>query len=252
MALKTYLVSHLKFDEAAADNARADSYGEIHMQQNSSPPSTTGKVGNGITLAAPDYLTPFSNAASVWSPGDTDFATGCWVKLGTLTGTTQALFGKYNTSGNQREWFLQYDHASSKFGIMVSSNGSATASVLANTFGAVSTGVWYYVFAYHDSVNNVIGVSINAGTRDTTAHSAGVFQGTAPVRIGQITGILPMNGDLDELSFWSGGIPSTGDVATIYNGGAGLDFDLWDVTPDGGSGPYNPFRSPVFGGGFRS
>lgn len=247
MALKTYLVSHISCDESHADNARADAHGEVHMQPVSSPAVVTGKLGNGINIASSaDYLIPFVNFSTVWSPGNVDFAVGCWVKLGTLTGTTQAIVGKYNTSGNQREWFLQYDHASSKFGLIVSSNGTSTTTVLANTFGAVSTGTWYYVFAYHDSVNDVIGVSVNAGTRDTTSHSTGVFQGTASVRVGQISGILPMNGDVDELSFWSGGIPSSSDVSAIYNGGSGLEFASWDASASGG-GTYSPFHNRVFG-----
>ena len=226
MALKDNLVSHLKFDGTIAANTRIDSHGEVHFQPFTSIPVGTGKLGNCATIASSNYLSPVANKASVWTPGNVDFACGLWVKLGTLTGSLQVIIGKYNTA-SLREWCLYYDHATSQFGIFVSHDGVATSTKLATTFGAVSTGVWYYLFGYHQA-STLAGISVNAGTRDTVSHTTGVYQGAAEVRIGQTAGVMPFNGDVDEVSFWSGGIPSTADVSEIYNSGSGLAFSLWD------------------------
>ena len=117
------------------------------------------------------------------SPGDADFHITFWVKFTSLPASQQLLVSKFASSGNY-EYAVYYANGDGHLYFIVSNNGTATAQVQASTFGAVTTATWYFVEAYHDSANDVIGIGINGGTRDTLAHSTGVFGSAASFVIG--------------------------------------------------------------------
>lgn len=119
---------------------------------------------------------------TVFEVGDIDAWWAGWVYFDSL-GTNRSLFSKYDTGANQREWNIFYQHTSTDIRLVVTGDGGsgATVSVAA---GTPSTGQWNFVFAYHDSVNNVIAASLNGGSFTTTAFSAGIFTGTAKAGVG--------------------------------------------------------------------
>jgi hypothetical protein len=99
-------------------------------------------------------------------------------------------------------------------------------SAVANTFGAPSTGVWYFLVGFVDLDNDIIGISVNDGTVDTAAYTASsVFDGTAPFEIGRLgSSDNIFDGDIDAVGLWSRRL-STGEITALYNGGTGLELD---------------------------
>jgi hypothetical protein len=228
MALKDNLVSHWKLDEASGN--RADSHGSNTLTDNNTVGSGTGKIGNGADFVAAnsEYLSCADTAGL--SGGDVDFELGLWVKLDSLA-TTQKIYLKGNGSGY--EFYLDFENVTAQFrATFYASDGFTDGqSVLAANFGAIDAGTWYRVHTWHDSVNNLIGISVN-GTINTDNRTTGVFDSDRDVNIGRSPFGEHFDGLIDEVSFWKR-IVGTTDRAEIYNAGAGLDFDLWDA---GGGG----------------
>lgn len=227
--LKDNLVSHIEFEETSGNFS--DSHGSAIFVRRADATHATGKIGNSLTLDGTGDFSDYSDETD-WRPGDQDFAIGCWVRLD-AGGKAQCFVSKYDTTGNNREYLLGVD-ASNNVVFYVSGDGTSgnTTTLTESSFGALSTGVWYYIFAYHDATNDLIGVSVNAGTRDTTSHTIGCYaSGTSDICVGRLeSAIWYLEGDIDELSYWEGGIPSTSDVSEIYNSGSGLAFSSWDAS----------------------
>jgi hypothetical protein len=165
---------------------------------------TSGKIGNAATLAA-------ASAQQLTQPdGTANSQTGALTIAAavkrTNTGADRGVCGKWLSTGNQRSYALNYQDSTSRYQWFVSGDGSGNTAVLANTFGAGATGAWEGVMAFHDPVADLIGISVNAGTRDTAAHSTNIFDSTALFRIGQANSPTTtnfMNGQIDELALWN-------------------------------------------------
>lgn len=228
MALTDNFLAFWELEEASGTRADATGRGNSLTATNS-PANVSGKVGNAVQMNGGTF-TALSRADNAdLSGGDTDFTVGGWMYLDSLT--NMVLASKYNTSGNQREYLLFYnqsDHATNnRFSWIVSSNGSAITTLDANNFGAASASTWYFVVAWHDSVNNQIGISVNNGTPNTSAYSSGVFDGTASFEIGRLlfgtTSIYGATARIDQVFFVRKVLTST-EITQMYNGGSGLSW----------------------------
>jgi hypothetical protein len=135
------LVSYWRMEETSAGNTRYDSVGSNHLSDVNTVGYATGKKGNcaSFTRADNDRLSIADNASL--SPGDTSFSFACWVKLDNKT-NTQRILGKFNTTGNQREYLLQYNSTQDRFQWLVSSDGTTNSTATANNFGSPSTNTW--------------------------------------------------------------------------------------------------------------
>lgn len=222
MALTDGLVCYWRMEEASG--TRVDQVSGRDLTDNNTVTSNTGRQGNAaqFTRANSEYLSSVSHADL--SPGDTDFTFQAWVYLDSKpSGSQMRIIDKYYIGS--KEYTLLYLQSSDKFGIAFSSDGSAD-SVYLETTGTVTTGTWYCVHFWHDSVNNQIGISVNAGTADTTGYSGGVYQGTSEFCIGRTSG--PTNyhywdGRIDEVALWSR-VLTGAERTELYNGGAGLSY----------------------------
>lgn len=181
----------------------------------------TGKIGNAAN---------FENSAGegqqlTMPDGTTNSQTGAFTFAVAVnresTGADRGIFGKWLSTGNQRSYALNYQNSTSRYQWFVSGDGSGNTPVLANSFGAGSTATWEGVVVDHDPTGDVIGISVNAGTRDTAAHSTNVFDSTALFRIGQANSPTTtnfMDGLVDELALWN--VLLTSDLRTFwYNSG---------------------------------
>jgi hypothetical protein len=72
----------------------------------------------------------------------------------------------------------------------------------------------------HDATGNTIGISVNAGTVNTTSFSGGIFDGTTAFLIGSRSGATYMNGRIDEVGVWKK-LLSASELTELYNSGAG-------------------------------
>jgi hypothetical protein len=229
MGLSTNLTAHWSLEEASGSRAD-DTASAQTLTDNNTVTQAAGIIGNAaqFTAANVEYLSRADNASL--STGDIDFAVAGWMYLDTLV--NMVLAAKYEILGNQREYLLFYNHndhvTNARFSFSVSNNGTALTTLDATNFGAPTTATWYFVVAWHDSVNNVIGISINAGTANTTAHTTGVFDSTATFAIGTLynnaSRVYPMNGRIDQVAFWKGHIPDATERTWLYNAGAGRTY----------------------------
>tara|TARA_Y100000310_G_scaffold173972_1_gene174122 strand:+ start:1402 stop:3483 length:2082 start_codon:yes stop_codon:yes gene_type:complete len=156
------------------------------------------------------------------SPGDTDFAIAIHVNAESL-GADATFFGKWLTTGNQREYKIGYDNTADRFRFTVSNDGTAEVSVDADTLGAPSTATSYLITVYHDAAGNEIGIDIDDTGFDTTAHTTGVFQGTAGLTAGATDNPADYtDGLVDAVAMW-GRMITAAEVTENYNGGGGLE-----------------------------
>jgi len=223
MALTDNLISHWNLDEASG-NALDAHGGNTLTETGGTIASTTGKVGNARDFEAGDteYFEIADNTDL--STGDIDFTIAAWVKFETLG--NYAIISKWTPTGNQREYELGYTAGgTNRFRFQVSTNGSTTVTLSASTFGAPSTGVWYFLTAWHDATNNQLGIAVNAGTPDTVSHTTGVFNGTSAFAMGARPSAVGdyWDGLIDEVGFWKRVLTSDERTA-LYNGGAGLAY----------------------------
>lgn len=219
MALSDNLISYWSLEEASG--TRNDAHGSNHLAPTNAPGNMTGKVGNAFVgvAASNQYLSIADNAAL--STGDIDFTLACWVNFAT-TAASQTIISKW-IDPSAREYLLFKPSGATTVRWAISSTGSDAVQV--NFSIALSTAAWYFVVAWHDAANNVIGISVNNGTPATTAHSGGVFDSASAVAIGGRTDTTsPIDGGVDEAAFWRGRVLTSGERTDLYNSGAGRDY----------------------------
>ena len=235
MALKDNLISIWELEEASGQ--ALDSHGANDLDLTGGAIGTaTGKVGNARDFPG----TSFDNFNHVdntdLSTGDIDFTFAAWVKVDSFA-HTQVVACKGGSLGDAAELEYALFLTSGKFAFQVS-DGATVTEVEATTFGAPSTGTWYFVAGWHDATNNQIGISVN-GTANTASYSGGVQDTTQRLRLGgEASGSRDFDGLIDEAAFWKRVVGST-DLATIYNSGNGLAFSSWDAGGGAASTAYN-------------
>jgi hypothetical protein len=218
-ALLQDMVAFWELEEASGN--RIDAHGANDLAPTNTPGNATGIVGSAVALASASsqYLSIADNAAL--SMGDIDFSICAWVRFDTLPGTA-SIATKWTTGGNQREYMLIFQ--SSRFRFFTSSNGTSSTSVVANTFGAPSTGTWYFVVVWHDATANTINIQINNGTADSAAHSTGVVDLASTFYLGQAGfGGALMDGRIDQTGVWKR-VLTAGEKTWLYNAGSGRSY----------------------------
>jgi hypothetical protein len=214
--------AYWKLDESSAGAGavtRNESVGVLHLTDNGTTPSGIGKISSCIDAVAAnnEYLSRASAAALV--VGDIDFMFAAWVNPDDLT-NNWTILAKDNTA--TREYTLRISVTTGNIAFNVSALGAS--STVFNSGLPVVAGVWSFVVAWHDSVNNVVGVQVNDSAPATQAHTTGVFTGTADFRIGsQQIGGVHYNGLIDEVGMWKR-ILTTGERTALYNGGTGITY----------------------------
>lgn len=214
-----------------------------HLTSHGTPTFGAGKVGNATTVvSASGQFFDHTDDANL-SVGDIDFAFAGWVNL-TTTAADQVFIRKGNGAG--LEYSVDFaSGATQRFRFYVSS-GSGFAnltSVDATTFGAPSTGTWYYLYVYHNATTNEIGISVNNGTANTAVYSAGSWDSGEAFYFAAATASPNADAGLDEWAMWKK-VLSTQDKSDAYNGGTGLACSAF-----GGAAPSCPKTFSLLGVG---
>lgn len=157
-------------------------------------------------------------------PGDADFYMAGWVNMDSFP-TLNVIFGKWINNGSSNAYLLDYYNTAPGFRFTVTSGGLYNSGTTTATYSiSGATGTWYFVEAYHDSVNNRIGICVNRGTDTTANTSAGVYgAGTAAVTMGALDSGSghQYDGRIGVFLFTSG-IPTSGERDSLYNSGNGV------------------------------
>ena len=209
--LNTDLISYWKLDETSGTRVDSEPTGTPQdLTDNGTVTSNTGIISNAgqFTAANNEYLSRADSADL--SVGNIDFSLSAWVYMDSKS--EQYIVSKHTSS-----YYVRYDGGSDRFQFVV--QGSA---VSANNFGSPSTATWYLIIAWHDSVNDLIGISVNNGTANTASFSSGALDTAHDFNIGTVNNLTSVdwNGRIDEVGFWKKVLSST-ERTELYNAGAG-------------------------------
>jgi len=242
MALTDNLVSVWELKEASGN--ALDSFGSNTLTETSGTiAAASGKILGARDFEANDTEWFAAGSNTILRPGDADFTISAWVNVESLT-TGRSIAGKYLTTGDQREYRLHAGSNGFRNTLRFSVSAAGTSTITTQDWsGTATTATWYFVVAWHDAANNQIGISVNNGSAETTAHSTGVFQGTGTFAIGAEDGSggnAPYDGLIEQVAFWNR-VLTSGERTTLYNSGAGLAYSSW-----GGGGSKNLFKPSLF------
>lgn len=193
----------------------------LALTDNNTVTRNTGKINFAAEFvgANSEYLSVADNAALRGL--DVDWSWDFWVYV-TVPSTAQIIFSKgTGTVASTRDYLCFI--SSSNIQIRAS-NGTAEATkaftgltVLANTF--------YHVYVEHDSIANLLGISVNNGTLQTvafTANNSHLPGGDFRVGVNcDLSGAL--TGRIDELVRWGRKLTTT-ERTNRYNAGAGMGY----------------------------
>lgn len=216
--LQIGLISYWKMDEASGN--ALDAHGTNHLTDWNTVGSAAGKIGTARDFETDNDECFYIPAGAAFTTGDIDFTISLWATIESAANRTA--FSKWTGSGG--EYSLYYDGTRWTFLVY----GGSNVSVVANNFGAAPLGTWMHVLAWHDSVNNQLGISINNGPPNLLSHSAGLTaQSTAwnlvvggwNVNDGQWDGLI------DEVGFWKRMLTQR-ERSDLYNKGNGLAYPL--------------------------
>jgi len=220
----TNLISHWRLNEASG--TRNDAHSTNHLTDNNTVTSATGKLGNAgqFVAANSEYLSIADNAAL--SAGDVDLVIAAWVYLDSKTAIRPIVSKWHDSTTASREYSLRYVQSSDRFGFTV--RGGATQTIiLADSLGIPAISTWYFLMAWHDATANTINIQVNDGTVDSAAHTTGMNDAAAPFMIGYwqsgVAGAY-MDGRIDSVSVWKGGLLTSGQRTDVYNAGNALDY----------------------------
>ncbi len=213
------LVSYWKLDETSG--TRFDSFGTNHLTSNNNIISLIGKKGNATNFAAKtdrleqQYLHVQSFSLDF---GDQDFTIAGWVYIGGGSkSNSMAILSKADSS-TSRQFLLEYNKNVDRFRFNVNA-GSGWIGVNADNLGSPSVAdVWYYIVAWHDSVNNQIGIQVNNENSNTASHSTGMITTPSKLIVGTFIDVpgYAWNGAIDELGFWKRVLTSQ-EKSDLYN-----------------------------------
>lgn len=218
MALTDNLISFWELEESSG--TRNDSTSSANnLTDNNTVTSTTGLVGTAavFTAANLESLTRADNASL--STGNIDFTVVFWVKM--TTAASVGLIYKGDSTGIE---YAITARSGGQFRLEVDNAAGLVNLTPVTTTATYTTGTWYMVEAYHDSVNDIISININNGTAVTAAYSLGSWDSGTSFYMGVDADFGDyMNGQLDQVGFWKKILSST-ERSFLYNGGAGRTY----------------------------
>jgi len=178
---KTNFIAWWSLDEEGG--TRADSHGSNNLTD-----QNTVLFGSGVQGNAADFERSNIEGLEITdnadlSFGDEDFTLFCWAKLESAV-ADMALMSKFDAAVNTKEYYLYYDQSDDRFKFVVSNDGTSEASVIADNLGSPSVDTWYFIVAWHDSVNNTINIQVNNGPEDSETYSSGCNDNTSKFALG--------------------------------------------------------------------
>ncbi len=204
-----------------SEGSRSDSVGTNHLTDNATVTSDTGivRAAAQFTEANSEYLSIADNDSI--STGDIDFTYSCWIYFDSLGGN-RTILGKDEAS--KRETTLWYSNALSRIKFQIFDGSNIIGNVEADNLGSPSTGRWYFIVAWHDSVANTINIQVDNGSINSEDTTGVPVDGTAPFEIGARSDVsVFMDGRIDAVGFWKK-ILTSGERTELYNSGNGKEY----------------------------
>ena len=251
--LLTGLISHWSFEESGDLATRVDDHGSNDLTpRGAGTPQETVDHLLGSAAVDINQLGLETTDGTPFAFGNSSFTIATWVNSATWSGSS-SLQRLILTKGNAvaSEWQLDWIDTASptadrfRFQIRNRTN-TAFLQLVAENFGAVkATHVdeWIFIVAWHDAVNDLMGISVNDGTPNTL--TSGVVGGIQTANQTRKTGIGTrdgggasavnnINGYMDNTSIWDRVLTSD-ERTSLYNGGTGLLYSQYSGVGGGGA-----------------
>lgn len=213
-SIKTNLMAWWTLDQTSG--TRTDSHGSYHLNL---PYGTTsyraGKHGNAFDTTNAGFYAIDTAGSAAFNFGHGDFSLAGWFYLDTFQ-LNRALLSKIGAQG----WMLYFDApVSNRLSFWIS--GSPLA---AHTWDAGDTGRWVFVKAYHDGVNDEVGLALDDADFTTEAYSGGTGSTNNYFLMGAYNNIGgQIDGALDEWGIWNR-VLTPAEWVGLYNAGAGVAY----------------------------
>jgi len=200
--------SGTRYDQTANNNDLTD-YNTV----TSSTDTKRGALSAQFTAANTEYL-EITDAAQTGLAITGNITLACWVKPATWV-ASQVLLEKYKAATNERGYmlWLYYDLAFDTIIPQLNLSGNGTSYTIVK--GDYMAGGWNHVVATYDGSYMRI---YQNGVLDSTpeAYSAGIYDGTAPFRIGaHVDNSWPLDALMSEAAIWSRALSAT-EIWQIY------------------------------------
>lgn len=208
---------YYKMEETSG--SRASEVNSLTLTDNNTVTSNTGKVNTAaeFTRVNTEYLSSADNVN--FRGGDNDYTIAFWAYT-TLPTTVQEFMGKaQSTVASGIDWRL-FNNSGVFFHVSDGTN------IVSRSSTTLTANTWYFVFVYHDSVNNKIGFSLNNAVPSETAFTANPAHvlSSAPFRIGANgSAAATLDGRIDEVGKWNRVLTST-ERGQLYNSGNGVTY----------------------------
>lgn len=195
--------------------------------------TTTGKVGNAVSLSGSVYISVDGALDDDLIFGDESFTLFFWHFRNTTNNPAAAavayLAGRYRTTGDSRSYTCRVLGGTPdvyEFG--VSPDGVSFVGVQDGEYIYDPLG-WDFIACGYDKEAGNIFLSVNGGAKEVTAHTGGVYAGgTALFAIGASVNAAHSSAGIKNGLYDSAGVCgkalSEGEIVVLYNAGAGLDY----------------------------
>lgn len=174
-----------------------------------------------FAAASNHWLTIASNATL--QVGDINWSIGGWVYFDSVA-ADQIIAAKINTAGTDSEYMLWMATSDKKLRLTVRNTANTTSTTHIHTT-VLTTGTWYFVYAYHDSVNDTLNIGVNGVENQTTGYTGGVRTSGNAFRFGCRSDetVGKLDGRLDSW-FFTKRLLTADEKTDLYNSGNGRTY----------------------------
>ncbi len=232
--LGTAPVAEWRFDENQGTTAKDSSENSNNGVLTSGPIWVPGVKGSGLSFdGSDDYVITADNVT--FPQGNVDFAVTAWVNLSSKSAIRGiATKGNGSSGYGNYEWDLRYTTATDRFRFTVQNGSNQVQDVDANNLGSPAISTWYYIHAWHNSINDTINIQVNGGVIDSAQYSFGGWDSTHSVMIGRSTGYFA--GTMDNVRIFNY-VLTPYQIAQEFNGGKAIA--QWSFDEGSGQSVHN-------------
>lgn len=245
-SLETDLEAFWKLEEASGATRLDETANSYDLSDTGTVVQQAGKLGNAASFDTGNRYLQVASTGTFNFGANADFMIAGWIYLDDKA--SSYTFWSKDESTADRGWHVRYSSGPDRFTFAYSDDGSTLNTEHADILGSPSASTWYFIVAYHDGVNDEVGISVNGGAFDTASHSLGINQSLQEFTVGghwsSTTLINRAKGDTDAVGIWSR-ILTTAELSTLYNGGNGREaaFTTTEVLNTGWTSDASAFLS---------
>ena len=228
-SLLTGLISHWSLNESSG--TRYDNHSFHDLTATNNPTSTTGKFGDGVVFSSASNQSLTCSDNPDLNLGGSDFSFAFWVNFSSLSNNGgNDYIGVFSKGAGANYCFSCQYRPSASFMQVQLNNGTTTGNFGASTFGALSTGVWYFVCFTYNNTSKAVTISVN-GVENSYTSATTPTDVSYQLAIGRAYNTNTYNSSctVDSVSLWRKVLTST-EKAVLYRNGTGYNYQF-DLQP---------------------